>query len=146
MGPMSSLHCVSAALAYRGDSRASSPNGNYPTVTGKQQCLLPSAQHRPHVPELAVPQESGSPLVYPPANVPLPCVYVLVGIFTEGAVSRQLRQEPSKGQTAGRQDSGTVCMGGTCVSLLFELCCSLGEKITVNNNKGTGVLSPVCFL
>lgn len=72
--------------------------------------------------------------------------------YRELSPSSSIRNQ-AKARQPGTQASGIVYVGGMCVSLLCELCCCLGEKITVNNNnnnddanKGADVLSILCFI
>lgn len=88
-----------------------------PHETNSAFCPLPRCLQ--HVPKLALPRDSGSLSVYSLAKVPLSCVpYVQVGIFTEGAVPRQLHQEPSKGQTAW-QNGVWYCVYGWDVCVVI---------------------------
>lgn len=59
--------------------------------------------------------------------------FLVSPMSTSGFLQRGLSPDSSirnqaKARQPGRQDSDIVYMGGTCVSLLFELCCCLGES------------------
>lgn len=91
-----------------------------PMETNSAFCPQPrSLQHVPRVPKPAL-QGLWDPSVSSLAKVHPSCVpCIRVGVFTEGAVSRPLFQEPSKGQAAWQPGYGVMYVGGMS---LFDLC------------------------